>query len=293
MDVNLITQGQSENTGIGIDKLNGQSSGLNKKIILMMLSIFLVVFVMVTLLPTTEKNHEKLKNTTRDKMTVAEKKQLKKKSEKTHEILTPIPKIIKAPSNINKSKNTNNKNKKVKENRLAKKINSQQATSRGAKELGQGNMPALIGTIDMPFKTYLAYTQRIGGVLAVFDRQTNRVTGRIERNRFTANTKLAGYARRTRDITTDMPVRLKKEYLNKVIKARGKGVYRFLILLPEKREQQFVGTLSLLLEQKGVALRSANEVNYKYRINNGRVNLQVQKARVKGQIININVTGQI
>jgi len=293
MDVNLITQGQSENTGIGIDKLNGQSSGLNKKIILMMLSIFLVVFVMVALLPTTEKNHEKLKNTTRDKMTVAEKKQLKKKSEKTHEILTPIPKIIKAPSNVNKSKNTNNKNKKVKENRLAKKINSQQATSRGAKELGQGNMPALIGTIDMPFKTYLAYTQRIGGVLAVFDRQTNRVTGRIERNRFTANTKLAGYARRTRDITTDMPVRLKKEYLDKVIKARGKGVYRFLILLPEKREQQFVGTLSLLLEQKGVALRSANEVNYKYRINNGRVNLQVQKARVKGQIININVTGQI
>ncbi len=278
MNFNLVNKTSMKNNGFVFSELDDHFLGLKKKSILMLLSVFMVVFVMVVLLPAADKKHQN--------------------KEGIRKVLTRIPEIINTKPTVKKTKrdaSKKNKQKKTQhtDNQPGKKINAYQAASRGAKELGQGNMPALIGTIEMPFKTYLGYTQKIGGVLAIFDRQTNRVVGRISRNQFIANTTLSGYARRTRDITTDMPARLKKEYLNKVIQARGKGVYRFLILLPEKREQQFVGTLSLLLDQKGVALHSADEVIYRYRLNNGRINLQVQQARVKGQIININLTSQI
>ncbi|MEW8029496.1 MAG: hypothetical protein AB2806_17380 [Candidatus Thiodiazotropha sp.] len=167
-------------------------------------------------------------------------------------------------------------------------LSASQARDQGVKALKQASMPMLVGVLDLPFRTYLRHTQRNSGVLAVFNRQSNRVIGRIELGRFVRNTQLAGFARRTRDVTEDIPTKLRGAYTDAVESAVGKGVYRFLILLPEQREQQFVGLLSILLRQKGIEMQDTDQVNYRYRLNDGRLTVQVTDAEVKGKRIPIN-----
>jgi hypothetical protein len=70
--------------------------------------------------------------------------------------------------------------------------------------------------------------------------------------------------------------------------ARGRSAYRFLILLPEQREQQFVGTLAILLQQQGIDLHRMDEVAYRYRLDQGRLTLEVIHAIQKGRTIAIN-----
>ncbi|MES9831892.1 MAG: hypothetical protein ABW139_06570 [Candidatus Thiodiazotropha sp. DIVDIV] len=167
-------------------------------------------------------------------------------------------------------------------------LNASQARVQGVKVLKQASMPMLVGALDLPFRTYLRHTQRNSGALAVFNRQSNRVIGRIEMGRFVHNTQLAGFARRTRDVTEDIPTKLRGAYVGAVEDAAGKGVYRFLILLPEQREQQFVGLLSILLSQKGIEMQDTDQVNYRYRLNDGRLTVQVTDVEVKGKRIQIN-----
>ncbi|MCG8054863.1 MAG: hypothetical protein JAY94_04185 [Candidatus Thiodiazotropha endolucinida] len=171
---------------------------------------------------------------------------------------------------------------------IPQQLSASQARTQGAKALKQASMPMLVGALDLPFRTYLRHTQRNSGVLAVFNRQNNRVIGRIEMGRFVRNTQLAGFARRTRDVTEDIPAKLRGAYTDAVENAAGKGVYRFLILLPEQREQQFVGLLSILLSQKGIEMQDTDQVNYRYRLNDGRLTVQVTDVEVKGKRIQIN-----
>lgn len=154
-------------------------------------------------------------------------------------------------------------------------ISASQARAIGAKALRQANMPALLGDIAMPFGSYLAHAEHQGGVLAVFDRQRNRVVGRIVGGRFSSSVHLAQYARRTRDVTSDLPAGQRQDYLRKTEAAVGNGVYRFLILVPEAYEQKFIGTLALLLNKQGVRFEEVDAVHYRYRREGRRLLLEV------------------
>ena len=154
-------------------------------------------------------------------------------------------------------------------------IAAAQARAAGTKALRSANMPALMGEIAMPFGRYLEHVERQGGVLAVFDQQRNRVVGRIEGDQFSLSVQVSHYARRTRDVTTDLPAAQRRDYLRKTEAAVGKGVYRFLILMPEAYEQKFIGTLALLLKKKGLRFDEVDAVHYRYRPAGQRLLLEV------------------
>lgn len=154
-------------------------------------------------------------------------------------------------------------------------VASAEARAAGAKALRSANMPALLGDIAVPFAGYLAHVERQGAVLAVFDQQRNRVVGHIEGGRFSSTVQLGQYALRTRDVTSDIPAGQRREYLRKTEAVVGKGVYRFLILMPEAYEQKFIGTLALLLKKQGLRFDDVDAIHYRYRRTGKRLLLEV------------------
>ncbi len=155
-------------------------------------------------------------------------------------------------------------------------ISSATAQKTGQKVLREGNTPTLEGRIAMPFGKYLAYIERAGGKLVVFERQDNRVVGRLEQGRFITDMDVSGYARRARDVTMDIPAPLQQRYLQAVRFHRGAGAYRLLILFPDAREEQFVGTIAELLQRKGFDISTVDSVSYSYHQKDGRLLIVVQ-----------------
>jgi len=174
---------------------------------------------------------------------------------------------------------------------LPLKVAKQQATHTGFELLKNEQTPKLQGEIMIPFSSYLSEIQKKGGLLVVYDRQTNRLVGKIQQDHFDSQILVDDFARRARDVTSDVPSQSAKFYLKQVEQSKGKGAYRFLVMLPKKVEAHFIGLLSYALSQQGVNMATLDKVNFSYLKQDQHVLLHINKVEQQGhsQIVNSSV----
>lgn len=177
-------------------------------------------------------------------------------------------------------------------NKFGIQISTAIAVRTGETLLRDGNVPALEGQFELPFANYLSIVERLGGKLAVFDRQTNRVAGTVEHGDFLPDISLKAYARRARDVTDDVPSSLRREYLALANSHHG-GAYRFLILLPKQMVARFVGTLAEVLKAEGIDMKTLDRVMFVYRQGTGEVLVEIREVERRGERIPITATARL
>lgn len=172
-------------------------------------------------------------------------------------------------------------------------ISATDAIRSGESLLREDNVPLLEGRFDLPFIDYLLMVEQSGGRLAVFDRQQNRVVGIIKQGMLDSIKNITRYSRRSRDVSDDLPVDLRKQYQRLANSQYGGGAYRFLVLLTPRMELRFVGTLAELLRSEGIDIEAVDRVLFHYRTLMGGLYLEIQEVERQGLITPVKIAARL
>jgi len=212
--------------------------------------------------------------------TSMEKQQLKPKD--SYQKLVPM--VVVSPKAIETKPEVQAKQKKL------IKVTEKTATESGLKLLNNKQAPKLQGELKISFSRYLAIIQSKGGQLAIYDRQKKRLVGKLHKGKFETYIPVAGFASRTRDVSNDVPSKLRKNYLQLIENKIGKGAYRFLIMIPQQVEAHFIGLLQHALVQQNIEISELDKVSFSYVKQAQNILLQINKVEQQGKVININAS---
>ena len=195
-----------------------------------------------------------------------------------------VPMIVVPPKTIEKKIELQAKQSKP------LKVTEKKATKSGLKLLKNEQAPKLQGELKIPFSNYLAIIQSKGAQFAVYDQQKKRLVGRLNKGHFDTQISVAGFASRTRDVSSDVPSQLSKNYLQAIEKKTGKGAYRFLIMIPQHVEAHFIGLLQHALLQQNIEMAEMDKVSFSYVKQNQQMLLQISKVEQQGKEITVNTS---
>jgi len=184
-----------------------------------------------------------------------------------------------------KKKITKSINKSV---RKKVKVVSKNVQFRGKSILAKNNVPQLEGQLNLPFKVYLSLMESVGSKLVVYDMGSNSIKAHLSNGYVYSEFNLSNFSSRSRDVTEDMPLSLRKYYL-KIIKDKfGWGGYRFLLMLPNKLEEQFFGTIGLVLKKEGIDINKSDLVRFRYMGNEKHLNINIYEVLTQGKKSTLN-----
>jgi len=158
------------------------------------------------------------------------------------------------------------------------------------KAVTKGAKPAIDATFAMPIERYLTILkERTGARVLLFDSQQGHMIGEVDGDQFImGDMNLNGMSMQARDITSDLPSKLKNRVLN--IADAGAKPYKFLIVLPTEAEQRFEQLLAEKLRQHGIRWSDVSSIQLKYREWNHHIMAQIKTATVKARVRSIGAT---
>lgn len=167
------------------------------------------------------------------------------------------------------------------------------AIAAGMRALAEAKTPRLEARIQLPYEDYLAHVESLGGVLSVFEKQTNQLVGRIYNGRFLPLGEVSGFSPRGRDISAHLPPAVRKTMLENVRQHQGPGAYRFVLLLPVREETRFIGLLSEALRRQGLSFGEMDSLVFEYRDNGKDILIVMLEAGYSKKIHKLNQTPMI
>lgn len=162
------------------------------------------------------------------------------------------------------------------------------AVAAGMVALAEDRTPSLEGRIRLPYEHYLDHVQSMGGVLAVFEQQTNRLIGRMQNDQLVSLGDISGFSPRARDVSGHLPAATRKVFLEKIRQSEGAGAYRFLVLMPVRAENRFIGLLAEALGSRGLAFGEMERLVFEYRSYGENIVIVMLEAGVGAKTHNLN-----
>jgi hypothetical protein len=156
-------------------------------------------------------------------------------------------------------------------------------------ESNTAHAPAIEGRFEMPVLDYVeAIRQRAGGKLLVWDRASNRAMGEVINGQFDPQLELDGFSNRARDLTRDLPPGFREPILEQIRASGAFGIFSFVLVIPEKAEQQFKTSVSKALAHRGLAWEDTDLLRLRYAQAGDQLVVRVETALSKGVSVDVH-----